>query len=154
MVRGIAGTEFSEKQHEIEWSTTPAIQQVASAASTNLTAGSVTPTFPSGCIIVRALLVGSIHASNQSANDHNVIFKIEGQRAAGGYSTLLDLTAQAGLSVGASSGAVDGWAGSVDITSLVTTSAVQYDFRFVIDSDDANNINYTTGFTMALVYRI
>jgi hypothetical protein len=141
-------------EHEIEWSSAPVSEQAASDAAVNLTAGSVIPVFPAGSTRVRSLLVASIHAANQTANAHHISLKVQGQKAGGGYSDLADLTAQATLGLVNVEGAADGWVGSVDVTSLVDASAAQYDFRFVVDSDNAGAVNYTTVFVLVLVYRI
>jgi hypothetical protein len=149
-----ATDKIASFQHEIEWSSTPVSEQVASAAATNLTAGSITPTFPTGATPVRALLVASIHAANQAANAHHISLKVQGQKASGGYTDKIDLTAQTTLGLVNLDGASDSWVGSVDVTSLVDASAAQYDFRFVVDSDNAGAVNYTTVFLLVLVYRI
>jgi hypothetical protein len=141
-------------QQEIEWVSSPVSQQVASGDSTNLTAGSITPTFPTGATRVRAILVASIHAANQAANTHNISLKVQGQKAGGGYGDLLDLTAQTTLALADTAGVTDGWVGAVDVTTLVNASAAQYDFRFVVDSDDAGAVNYTTSFALVLVYSL
>lgn len=147
-------TKLANFQHEVEWATIPVVQQVASAAATNLTIGSITPTFPTGSTRIRAILVASIHAANQAANTHHVSLKVQGQKAAGGYGDLIDLTAQTTLGMVNLDGASDGWCGAIDVTTLVNASAAQYDFRFVVDSDNAGAVNYTTGFTLAIIYRI
>ena len=147
-------TEVANTQHETEWAVGSAIQQVASALQTNLTACSVTPTFPTGSTRVRAILVASIHAANQAGNTHHIDFKVEGQRNGLGYVAQLDLTAQDSLGLVNLDGASDGWSGAIDVTALVTTSAVQYDFRFVVDSDNAGAVNYTQNFALVLVYTI
>ncbi len=141
-------------EHEIEWSSTPVSEQVTSDAVTNLAAGSITPTFPAGSTRVRALLVASIHAANQTANTHRISLKVQGQKAGGGYSDLVDLTAQATLGLVNVEGAADSWVGAIDVTSLVDASAALYDFRFAIDSDNANAVNYTTVFVLVLIYSI
>jgi hypothetical protein len=141
-------------EHEIEWSSAPVSEQVTSGAVTNLAAGSIIPAFPTGSTRVRALLVASIHAANQTANTHHISLKVQGQKAGGGYSDLVDLTAQTTLGLVNVEGAADSWVGSIDVTSLVDASAAQYDFRFVVDSDNANAVNYTTVFVLVLVYSI
>ncbi|MDD5510520.1 MAG: hypothetical protein PHI12_06915 [Dehalococcoidales bacterium] len=141
-------------QHETEWVVGSTIEQVSSAAATNLTASSVTPTFPAGSTRVRAILIASIHAANQSANTHNVSLKVQGQKAAGGYTDLLDLTTQTSLGMVNLIGASDGISLAIDVTAKVDASAVQYDFRFVVDSDNANAVNYTQNFVLVLVYTI
>ena len=141
-------------QFEVKWASVLVSQQVADAAATNLTAGSITPVFPLGSTRVRALLVATIHAVNQAANFHDISLKVQGQKAGGGYSDLLDLTAQTTLGLSDIAGASDGWSGAIDVTSLVDTTGAQYDFRFVVDSDNAGAVNYTTGFVLVLVYKI
>jgi hypothetical protein len=147
-------TTIASYQLVTEWTTTPVSEQVASASATSLTAGSITPTFPTGATRVRALLVASIHAANQAANTHNVSLKVQGQKNAGGYGDLIDLTAQTTLGMVNTASATDAWVGSVDVTTLVDTSALQYDFKFIVDSDNAGAVNYTTCFALVLVYRI
>jgi len=139
---------------EVEWATTPVVENIASALATNLTAGTVTPVFPTGSTLVRAILIGTIKLANQAANAHHISLKVQGQRAAGGYADLLDLSALTTLGLVAADGAGDGWTGAVDVSTLVTTSNVAYDFRFVVDSDNAGSVNYTTGFVLVLVYHM
>jgi hypothetical protein len=139
---------------EVEWSSTPVSQQVASAAATNLNAGSITPVFPIKSTRVRVILFASIHAANQAANTHHIGIKVQGQKAAGGYGDLVDLTAQPPLGMVGVDGASDSWCGAIDVTTLVDQSNAAYDFRFVVDSDNAGAVNYTTNFVLALIYRL
>jgi len=128
------------------------VEQVAAAAATNLTAGSITPTFPTGSTRVRAILIANIHAANQAANTHHIDLKVQGQKAAGGYGDLLDLSAVDSLGLVNLDGAADGWCGAIDVTALVDASGSVYDFRFVVTSDHAGAVNYTTSFVLILVY--
>jgi len=139
-------------QSETEWTSTPTVEQVGNAAAVALTAGSITPTYPTGATRVRAILIATIHCANQAANTHHIHFKVEGQKAAGGYGDLLDLTAVDSLAMVNVDGATDGWCGAIDVTALVDTSGAAYDFRFEVDSDNAGNVNYTCGFVLVLVY--
>ncbi len=141
-------------EHEVEWASTPVSQQVASAALTDLTAGSITPTFPTGATRVRVLLLASIGAANQAANTHHIGFTVQGQKGALGYVTQLTLTAVPPLGLVNLDGAGDSWAGAIDVTALVDASGSTYTFRFQVDSDNAGAVNYTTGFVLLLVYRI
>ncbi len=77
---------------------------------------------------------------------------MEGQRAGGGYVSQLDLTAIDALGLVNLDGATNGWCGAIDVTTLVNTSGAAYDFRFVVRSDDVGSVNYTTCFTLVLVY--
>lgn len=141
-------------EHETEWATTPVVQNVASALATNLTAGSITPTFPTGATLVRAILIASIHVANQAANTHHISLIVQGQVAGGGYAVLLNLSAVTTLGLVNLDGAGDSWCGAIDVTATVATSGLAYDFRFQVDSDNAGSVNYTTGFTLVLVYHM
>jgi hypothetical protein len=139
---------------EVEWATDPVVQQVATTDLTNLTAGSITPTFPSGSSIVRVLLFAAIHVENEAANTHHITVKIQGQKDGGGYSDLADLTAQTPLGMVNVEGASDSLCVSVDVSSLVDEDGAVYDFRAQVQSDNAGAVNYTTTFVMALVYKM
>jgi hypothetical protein len=146
--------KLANYQLETEWVTTPVSEQVADVNPVNLTPGSITPTFPAGSTPVRVLLVASIHAANQATNTHHIGIKVQSQKSGGGYADRLDLTAIPPIGLLNLDGAGDGWCGLIDVTAVVDTSAVPYDFRFVVDSDDAGAVNYTTEFNLVLVYRI
>lgn len=135
---------------EAEWSAGCNCDEVASADETNLTIGTITPTFPS--TFARAILVPTIHILNLAANTHHIAFKVQGNRAGGAYEDLLDLSASAQLGLVGVDAASDAWAGAIDVTSLVTTSGVAYNFRFVVDSDNAGQVRYITCFTLVLVF--
>jgi len=138
---------------ETEWSSTTVAEQVASSAAVNMTAGAIAPTFPEDSTRVRAILLASIHAANQGANTHHIGVRVQGQKSAGGYSDLLSLVATPPLALNNLDGSGDGWVVAIDVTTLVDTSGVQYDFRFIVNSDDAGAVNYVTGFTLVLVYK-
>jgi hypothetical protein len=150
LIRGVPPNE----QLETEWCSAPISEQVGAAAPTNLTPGSITPIFPIGATRVRVLLIASIHSANQSGNTHHIGIKVQGQKAAGGYSDQLNLTAIKPLALVTVDGSGDGWIGAIDVTALVNESNVQYDFRFVVSSDNANIINYTTSFALVLIYSL
>lgn len=150
---GIAATnQLPNVQHETEWASAPTIQLIANAAAAPLSVGSITPTYPTGATRLRAILIASIHVANKTAVAHHIKFKIEGQKAGGGYGDLSNLTAQEGLSMVDVDGATDGWSGAIDVTGLVDTDGAVYDFRFEVDSDNAGNVIYICSFVLALVY--
>ncbi len=151
---GTAIADIANVQHETEWSSVPAVDQVASVDAASLTAGSIAVTYPTGATRVRAILVASIHAVNQTATTHHINLIVQGQKDAEGYGNLLDLSAQDTLGLVNLDGAADGWCGTIDITDLVDTSGSTYTFKFLVDSDDANIVDYTSGFTLVLVYTI
>lgn len=139
-------------EHETEWTSTPAVQQVANAAAVALTAGSIAVTYPTGATLVRAILIATIHASNKAANTHGISFKVQAQKDAGGYVDRLDLSAQTSLGLVNLIGAGDSWTGAIDVGATVDASGSTYTFRFEVDSDNAGAVNYTTGFVLVLVY--
>jgi len=137
---------------ETEWAINANCDSVASDAVTNLTVGSVTPTFPVGSTRVRAILVASIHILNVAANTHHIAFRVEGNKDGGAYQVLLNLMATAQLGLVNLDGATNGWAGAIDVTALVDASGSTYNFRFVVDSDNAGAVRYITCFTLVLIY--
>jgi len=149
VVNGILRAMF-----EYELASTPVVQQVASAAATNLTAGSITLALPAGATIDHVDLYAAIHVANQGANTHHIALKVQGQKDAGGYTDQIDLSAQATLGLVNVDGSSDSWCGVADVSTLVDASGSTYTFRFVVDSDDANAVNYTTNFVLVIVYSI
>lgn len=141
-------------EHETEWATVANCDSVASGAVTNLTVGTITPTFPVGSTRVRAILVASIHILNVAANTHHIAFRVEGNKDGGAYSVLLNLIATAQLGLVNVDGATDAWCGAIDVTTLVDASGSVYNFRFVVDSDNAGAVRYITCFTLVLVYHV
>jgi len=141
-------------EQETEWVTAPNCDTIASAALTNLTPGTITPIFPAGATLVRAILIANIHLANITANPHHVAFSVQGNIGGGAYQTLLNLAATAQLGLVAADGCTDSWSGAIDVTALVTTSGSVYNFRFVIDSDNANTVRYITSFALVLIYHM
>ncbi len=141
-------------QHEVEWSSVPAIDQVASVDATSLTTGSITPTFPTDSTRIRAILIANIHAANQSANTQGVKFKVQGKKDAGAYADQIDLTAQNALGMVNLIGAGDGVCVSKDVTALVDASDSTYLFKFIVTASNAGAVNYTSSFVLIIVYKI
>jgi len=154
VLTSLATAPFILTEFETEWQTDPVVENVASASATALTAGSITPTYPTGSTEARAVLLPMIKAANQAANTHHIGFKIQYRTGgAGPYSDLKDYTANPPLTLVAADGSVDGWAHPIDVTAIVS-SGVQVEFRFEVDSDNAGGVNYTTSFLLVLVYRM
>jgi len=141
-------------EHETEWATVAVCNSVASISQTNLTVGTVIPTFPTGATRVRAILVASIHVLNLAANTHHIDFKVQGNKDGGAYSDLLDLSASDQLGLVNLDGASEGWCGAIDVTTLVNASGSTYNFRFVVRSDNAGSVRYLTCFSLVLVYHM
>lgn len=141
-------------ERETEWALDAHCDTVSSTDETNLTVGTVIPTFPVGSTPVRAIIVASIHALNIEENTHLIAFKVEGNRDAGAYSDLLDLSASAQLGLVEVIGASESWSGAIDVTELVDVSDSAYNFRFVVTSSNAGEVRYITSFSLVLVYHM
>jgi hypothetical protein len=145
---------LQQMEIETEWALGCNCDEVESEDQTNLTAGTVTPTFPTGSTAVRAIVIASIHALNVAANTHHISHIVQGRVSGGAWQDLLDLSATAQLGLVNLDGATDAWVAAVDCTALVNTSGLAYEFRFVIDSDNAGAVRYITCFTLVLVYHM
>lgn len=145
---------LTDHEFEVEWATDPAVDNVASDSPTALTAGTVTPNFPSGATKVRAILLPIIKVCSLAANVHHIGFKIQYEKGViGTWTDLKDFTANPPLALGPVDGAVDSWSHPIDVTEIVEDGA-EIQFRFVVDSDNAGSVNYTTSFVLVLVYRM
>jgi len=132
--------------------TTPTVDAEASASEESLTAGSVTPTFPTGATRQRAYVVAMLHAANKSEATHKIGLTLQIQKNAGGYGDVVDLTANPPISLISVDGACANFAIVCDVTATVDTSAVQYDFKWLVDSDNAGAVNYTSNFVLVIIY--
>jgi len=138
-----------------KWALTQAADQVASAAQQNTTELTVTPTYPAGATEVRFLLLIDIHVASRAAAIHHIGLRVRGRKQAGAWATYgSDLLAEAVLGLVEADGAADGKAFVVDVSALIDQSAVQYGFRFNVDSDNAGAVTYTTGGALIMVYTI
>ena len=145
--------EEKEKQYEVEWSTDPVVENVATTAETPLTIHTITSlTYPTGATEVRVILLPMIKASAQAAATHHIGIKILYEVNDGGWNTLKDFTANPPMSL-AGDGAVDSWAYPIDISAIVS-SGDKLELRFTVTSDNAGSVNYTTSFLVVLVYKM
>ncbi len=141
-------------QYQIEWCSVPTLDQVESVSATDLTAGSITPAVPTGATVIRTLLEAHLHISNNSGNGEKLALKVQGQKDGGGYSDLLDLTAYSVIGTWDADRMGDIWCCTVDVTDLVDTPGVQYDFRFEVIPTNGYPVNCTCSFVLKLVYKV
>lgn len=132
--------------------TTPTVDAVANAAEVNLTAGTATPTFPSGATRQRATVCAFLHIANKSAATHKIGLTLQIQKAAGGYGDVVDLTANPPVSLANVDGATATFAIVCDVTATVDTSGSAYTIRWQVDSDNAGAVNYTSNFVLIMLY--
>jgi len=146
---------LTQEQLETEWSTDPVVDNVASAALTNLTTHEIPAAsfvYPTGATEVRVILLPMIKAAAQAGAVHHIGLKVQRNINDAGWGDLKDYTANPPLCL-AADGTSDSWAQPIDITTLVA-SGNKLQFRFAVDSDQAASVNYTTSFLVVLVYRM
>jgi len=130
----------------------PVVDAIASAAEESLTAGSVALTYPTGATRVSATLQAYLQIANKAATAHHIGVTLQAQKNGGGYGDLVDLTANPPVSLVDVDGATASFAVSIDVTAEVDTSGVTYDFKWLVDSDDAGALNYTSNFVLVMTY--
>jgi len=151
----LLSADFNKTEFETEWSSDPVVENVASAAATNLTTHEISAAnfvYPTGAVERRVILLPMIKAAAQAAATHHIGLKVQRNINDGGWADLKDYTANPPL-VLAADGAPDSWGYPIDIAALVASGS-KLQFRFVVDSDNANSVNYTTSFLVVLVYRM
>lgn len=148
---------FDDAVFEREWSTDPIVDNKASAAEETLSTHTIAAAdfvYPDGASEVKVILLAMITAAAQAAptNPHHIGLKVQLDVNNGftGGETTWDFTANPPLTL-AADGAMGPWTFPIDISALVT-SGDKLEFRFVVDSDDAASVNYTTSFLVVLVY--
>lgn len=150
----IVTSAASNRENEIEWSTDPNVNSVSSAVEANLTEGDMgTITYPTGATEVRVLLLPIIKAANQTVNTHHIGIKVQYSEDDGAWTDIIDLTTDPPMGLVALDGAGDAWVHPLDVSDIVESGS-KYEFRFVVDSDDANEVHYTTSFVLVLVYKM
>ena len=132
--------------------TTPTVDAIASASEESLTAGSVTPTFPTGATRQRAFVIATLHVANKSAATHKIGLTLQKQKDAEGYGDVVDLTANPPISLVNVDGATATFAIVCDVTALVDASGSTYYFKWLVDSDNAGAVNYCSNFVLVIIY--
>ena len=139
-------------EHTTPYVMSIATQSIAAVGPTNMTAISITPTFPTGATKVRAYVVASLHISNQSANAQDVTPSLQAQVNAGGYNNVW-VPGAIVASVPATQSTSAMIIAEADITAYVV-SGQQTDIRFVITQTSANAVRYLAQATIFLVYHM
>lgn len=140
---------------EEEWATDSVVDNVASVAETSLSTHTISASdfvFQDGIDVRRVLLVAMINACPQSSATHHIGLKVQVQVNDGGWVDQLDFTTNPPLGAPADA-SMGGLTLLSEITSLVS-SGDKVDLRFRVDSDNAGSVNYTTSFTVMLVYTV
>jgi len=124
---------------------------VSSASETALTnPTTVTVTFPTNSTLLSAAVVAIIKANNQSANAHDVGVTLQKNIAGGGWTDIRDLTTSPPVTLPAVDGENDSLILVENVTGIDTGETVT--FRWQVDSNDANEVHYTSTFVLIVQY--
>ena len=150
--------KISDVEHETEWNTDPYVDDITHVALTEypLTEGDMgTVTYPSDATEVRAILLPVIKAVNQACTTHHIGLKVQYNVNDLGWinEDIIDLTTNPTMGLAALDAVVDSMAQPLDVSAIIETGS-KYEFRFVVESDNAGAVYYTTSFVLVLVYRM
>lgn len=125
-------------------------ESVSNAAEVSLAApATISPAFPAGATLLRATVIGTLKANNQSDNAHNILVTLQYQVAAGGWNDIGVVSANEPLSLPDVTGTADAL---LQGGTLVFTTGQAVEFRFQVDSDDANEVHYAQTFVLSVEY--
>ncbi len=144
--------QLSNWRFHDHFASTPTVDNVASANETALTAGTFTITYPTGATKVKAIVYAYLHAAAQAAGGHKIGLTLQYSRDGGAYADVVDLTATTPLAIPDLDEAMATFAIEVDVSTVVTTSAVVYGWKWLVDSDNAGSVNYTSNFGILMIY--
>lgn len=154
--QGYTPIEVRVTEHETEWSSDPNVDDRTHVALTEypLTEGDLgIVTYPSNANEVRSILLPVIKAVNQACTTHHIGIKVQYNEDDGAWTDIIDLTANPPMGLPSLDGVVDSIAQPLDISAIVK-SGKKYEFRFVVESDNAGGVYYTTSFVLVLVYKM
>ncbi len=128
----------------------PVVDSIASTDETALTACTFTPVWRTGATVVRVILHAYLHAASQAAGGHKIGLTLQYSRDAGAYADLVDLTASPPLVLPDLDEAMGTFAIAIDVTDEFTTSNVVYGFKWLVDSDNAGDVHYSSNFEVII----
>lgn len=124
---------------------------ISSAAEQDLaTSGEVAITFPTGATMLRAIVVASLKANNQSAAEHNIGVTLQNDINNAGWADLVDLTANMPLTLPEVDATADAITLVTEVDAFNTGDTVE--FRYQVDSDNAGEVHYTCTFVVSVEY--
>ena len=124
---------------------------ISSAAEQDLaTSGEVVITFPTGATKLRAIVVASIKANNQTAAEHNIGITLQNDINNAGWADLVDLTANMPLTLPEVDATADALTLVTEVDAFNTGDTVE--FRWQVDSDNAAEVHYTCTFVVSVEY--
>lgn len=141
----------SVMEHEIEFPSAEALDDIAVVAATPTTERTITVALPAGASIRRVLLIALVTAMNNTANAQKIDVTVQGRKGAGGWSNFFSQTDCMGM--GGVDGATTPLVAVQDVSALVNEEAT-YGFRLTITQSSANSVRYTTQFVLVLAYRM
>lgn len=145
-------TEGKERRWKETYVYETEYEQIANAAEETVTPPTgISPAFPAGSTLRRAILVASLKANNDTAALHKIGVTLEYQIAGGGWNDLIDLTAVPVLMLPEVEGTGDAVSIVEDMTGLFTSGQL-VEVRFSVDSTNAAAVNYMTTFVLSLEF--
>ena len=114
------------------------------------TSGEVQINFPTGATKLRALVVASIKANNQTAAEHNIIVTLQNDIDNAGWADIVGPLANEALTLPEVDATADALTLVTEVDAFVTTDLVE--FRFQVNSDNAAEVHYTCTFVLSVEY--
>jgi len=138
-------------EHEIEFVSAEALDDIALTGEQPTTERTVTVTLPSGATRRKVFLLALITVMNNTSTAQKIDLMVQGRKGAGGWNTYFSQDDCIGF------GTVDGATTSLiavqDITALVDVAAT-YGFRFSVNQNQAQSVRYTTEYLVVVTYRM
>jgi len=145
------GTPPAAREVEIGFVSSEALDDISVVDPTDTTEKEVTVALPPGASIIRASLIASITAMNNTANAQKIDVDVKGRPSGGSWTTFFSEDDCIGF------GTVEGATLSViaiqDVSDLVTAEGT-YGFKCTITQSSANSVRYTTQYVLVVTYRV
>jgi len=147
---GLASAGMAKIDADIGFPSAEAVNAIATVSATDTTEKEITLSLPSGASIVRATLLTSITAMNNSANAQKIDVDVKGRASGGSFTTFFSQDDILGF--GAVDGATTGIVAVSDVTSLVNAAGT-FGFKCTIQQSSGNSVRYTTQHVLIIAIR-
>jgi len=145
------GTPPAASEVEIGFVSSESLDDISVTTPTDTTEKEITLALPPNASIIRASLIASIIAMNNTANAQKIDVDVKGRLSGGSWNTFFSENECMGF------GAVEGATVSImaiqDVSSLVTAEGT-YQFKCTITQSSANSVRYTTQYVLLVTYRV
>ena len=138
-------------EHEIEFPSAEALNDIALTGEQTTTERTITVALPDGGKIRRVLLIAIVTAMNNYAQAQKIDVTVQGRKGAGSWSDYFSEDDLIGF--GAVDGATTSLVACQDVSALVDAAA-SYGFRLSVNQSAAQSVRYTTQYLLAITYRM